>query len=971
MSCSKKKTAKTPRPARPTPASHPQSPAESGTPRLAPQHAALIRDSAISPEVSAERRYRTVSSKSELRGLGFGGAQCRVPALLIPIRGVHGDVVTYQIRPDAPRATQDGKSIKYETVANSRMAIDVPPRVRCQLADPGIDLFITEGARKADSAVSAGLCCIALLGVWNWRGTNEHGGKTALPDWESIALNGRKVYVVFDSDVMQKTAVHSALARLKAFLESKKADVLLVYLPGGDAGAKVGLDDYLASGKTTTDLLSCATKTLRAAPEKAGRSAPPYEEGEHGLVFYKLAPDGLATPVPLCNFTARILHDVKEDDGVELRHTLEVEAHLHGRMVRFRIPSERFAGLSWVIEHLSSRAIVQPGQTIKDHVRTAVQRLSDHERAERQVYRHTGWRIIAGQPVYLHAGGAIGAAGEVTGIEVALEPPLDLYRLPAPPTGPALVNAVHECLKLLTSGLAPDRVVFPLFPFVWGVIVTELPNSVTLVGRTGGRKTELAALGQRHFGPQMDAQHLPGAWDSTGNALEELAFLTKDAAFVVDDFNPHGSAQDVRRDHGKADRLLRAQGNRSGRRRMRQDLTLHAARPPRGLILSTAEESYAGQSLRARTLMIHVARDDVNLERLSECQAKGACYSLAMSGFIRWVAGRRDELRCTVRSRADQHRDALQAKAPHGRTATICGTGLALLGVFLRFAREIGAMGEREEAELLARGEAAFLQVMAAQAEAQVDADPVHAFLRALVSALGSRSAHLADASTGEEPRRGFDVDEGAARVAGWRCASSQFGGQLRTEWTPGGSRIGFIDVERELVYLIPEAAYQAAQRAFGDSPERIALGQRSLWKALDEAKCLVEVDAKRHTKKVRLAGQNTNVIVLCMDSLIPPASGTSGTEGSWPTDEAENIEMFPIPVPDPLLAGARTGTPNGNTSGGPSPTDIDVPDPRPGERSNACPRCGEASLFQSPSGIGGCVTCDGVGMGDPEGGGA
>lgn len=33
------------------------------------------------------------------------------------------------------------------------------------------------------------------------------------------------------------------------------------------------------------------------------------------------------------------------------------------------------------------------------------------------------------------------------------------------------------------------------------------------------------------------------------------------------------------------------------------------------------------------------------------------------------------------------------------------------------------------------------------------------------------------------------------------------------------------------------------------------------------------------------------------------------------------------------------------------------------------CPRCGEASLFQSPSGIGGCAICDGAGMGDPEGG--
>jgi len=694
-----------------------------------------------------------------------------------------------------------------------------------------------------------------------------------------------------------------------------------------------------------------------------------------GCTFWRKATAESCADVLLANFTAKIARERRLDDGVETRVEFEIVAELGGRVSTVTVPARNFASLNWVSEALGAGAIVEPGQGLRERLRHAIQTLGRDKLRSETLYAHTGWRKLEPHGwCYLHAGGALGADGVVPGVEAALEPPLDLYRLPAPPTGAALVAAVRECLALLTCGLAPDRVVFPLFPFVWGVIVIELPNSVTLVGRTGGRKTELAALGQRHFGSQMDAQHLPGAWDSTANALEELAFLTKDAAFIVDDFNPHGSAQDVRRDHGKADRLLRAQGNRSGRRRMRQDLTLHAARPPRGLILSTAEESYAGQSLRARTLMIHVGRDEVNLQRLSERQANGAAYSLAMSGFIRWVAGRRDELRSKVQLEADRYRDALQSKSPHGRTATICGTGLALLAVFTRFAREIDAIGELEKAELLARGEAAFLQVMAAQAEAQVDADPVHGFLRAVASALGSRSAHLADASTGEEPRRGSDVEEGAARVAGWRCASTQFGGQLRTEWTPGGSRIGFVDVERGLVYLIPEAAYQAAQKAFGDSPERIALGQRSLWKALDEAKCLVEFDAKRHTKKVRLAGQNINVLVLRMESLFSAGSGTTGTDGSEPAGEGENAEVFPIPVPDPLRVDARTGTPNGNRVGGGSPAHPDVPvvpDPWGGERSRVCPRCGEASLFQSSGGIGACVTCDGVGMGDPEGGGA
>ena len=197
---------------------------------LLPHHLRLIEASAISPAVARARGYRSITTSSALRKLGFSERQARAPALLIPVWGVHGEIVLYQARPDDPRMV-DGKALKYETPAGARMALDVPPLVRDRLANPACPLFITEGARKADAAVSKGLLCVALLGVWNWRGSNAQDGKTALPDWEAIALNGRRVYICFDSDVSQKAEVHAALARLKSFLESRKAWVSVIYLP--------------------------------------------------------------------------------------------------------------------------------------------------------------------------------------------------------------------------------------------------------------------------------------------------------------------------------------------------------------------------------------------------------------------------------------------------------------------------------------------------------------------------------------------------------------------------------------------------------------------------------------------------------------------------------------------------------------------------------------------------------------------
>ncbi|MGH2688806.1 MAG: hypothetical protein ACRDKW_08370, partial [Actinomycetota bacterium] len=129
----------------------------------------------------------------------------------------------------------------------------------------------------------------------------------------------------------------------------------------------------------------------------------------------------------------------------------------------------------------------------------------------------------------------------------------------------------------------------------------------------------------------MDARNLPGSWSSTANALEGLAFAAKDALLVVDDFAPSGSVTDTERAHREADRILRAQGSRSGRLRMRADGSLRTARPPRGLILSTGEDVPRGQSLRARMLVLELERGDVDWDALTRCQRAAADGALARS----------------------------------------------------------------------------------------------------------------------------------------------------------------------------------------------------------------------------------------------------------------------------------------------------------------------------------------------------
>jgi len=226
-----------------------------------PHHAKLLEKSAISPDVARARGYVSVDTGTRLVPAGFAKSQRRtVPGLLIPLHGTDGTVRLHQYRPDSPRLDKDGRPRKYETPWRSRLCLDVPPGVLAAIGEPAVPLWVTEGARKADAAVTAGLCCIALLGVDGWQSQG-----VTLPDWKDVPLRDREVVVAFDSDVMTKPSVAGALARFTAWLDSRGAKVRHVILPDGPDGAKTGLDDYLAARHGADKLRALAREPEPAA----------------------------------------------------------------------------------------------------------------------------------------------------------------------------------------------------------------------------------------------------------------------------------------------------------------------------------------------------------------------------------------------------------------------------------------------------------------------------------------------------------------------------------------------------------------------------------------------------------------------------------------------------------------------------------------------------------------------------------
>jgi len=399
-------------------------PAPDWAARLAPNHAKMIKDSAISPEVATERGYFTATKKVELRDIGFADYQRIVPALVVPVYSLTGEIVNYQIRPDRPRIprSKNGKApkpLKYETRADSRMALDVPPPARAWLGDPARPLFVTEGARKADSAVSKNLCCVALLGVWNWRGENEDGGSTALADWESIATKGRKVYIAFDSDVVEKKSVCGAMTRLKAFLGSRGADVKIIYLPSGEGGVKVGLDDFFAVGHTVDELLALATDKLRE-PIDDGPEDPAVPRGFQLLdAGLHAITDDNDKPLFVCS-PLKVLAQTRADDSTAWGRLLEWKDP-DGVVHRWAIGMNEFRGdtREWLGRLLDEGLIVGSSRKSKEKLGDYIQ--SSMPGVKARCVTRPGWHGAA----YVDAAGAINAPD---GEEIILQTSADWLR---------------------------------------------------------------------------------------------------------------------------------------------------------------------------------------------------------------------------------------------------------------------------------------------------------------------------------------------------------------------------------------------------------------------------------------------------------------------------------------------------------------------------------------------------------------
>ena len=540
----------------------------------------------------------------------------------------------------------------------------------------------------------------------------------------------------------------------------------------------------------------------------------------------------------LCNFLPYIISEVTVDDGAEEVKRLRLGGiRQNGSCLpEIDVTGNELGSFNWLIEKWGADCILEIGSTVKDSVRYAIQQTA-HDADRCTVYQVTGWKKIAGRWQYLMPGR--------DSPSVQLPDKLSRYE-GAEEIDP---DALPVLAYLLEHPPAPKEVIWPLLAFTFLTPLNHFlhaancePKFVFLLqGRTGARKSSLAALFLSFFGC-FTASDLPLSFRDTANSIIHNAFTLKDVLTCIDDFHPCGR-QEEQKLTATAQSIIRAYGDRVGRGRLRPDASAMAVRPPQGNAIITAEfPPEVGESGSARCFAVELEQDAVNLNELSFFQEKAARGILqgCMLGYTQWLRGKflADEERekrfvSVLHSTFENYRnDFLRTRIRcHGRLPEIVAWLRIGMTMLLLYLEERDQLSQERSEELLEEFVSLLYDMARSQARNNDQDKPALIFVRKLVSLIESGQAVLVkkDAKTSFLPKD---------------C-------------------IGYED--EEYYYLFNDQAHRAVRKLCEDQGEAFTIHSRSLPKALAE-EGLIEPANGENTRSIRFVNGTRRVLCLSKD---------------------------------------------------------------------------------------------------------
>lgn len=352
-----------------------------------------------------------------------------------------------------------------------------------------------------------------------------------------------------------------------------------------------------------------------------------------------------------------------------------------------------------------------------------------------------------------------------------------------------------------------------------------------MVGRPRSGKSWTAAATMAFW-----TSKVPGAWHNNhlpGKATDTVASMENAVArtpiWVADDLAPSTDRRQASSQEAALGDLIRSVFNRSGKRRMKADMSARDVNKPKALLVLTAENEPSVHSISERIVRLTFGSGSLNPDRnvtskvVATYSETGAAARLA-GAFIRWHAWRAKTADgwADLYSRWSIAKDAARASAAEiisgssdqgqaDRHATMAADLMVTYSILAEFARDIGA-DKRIVRACNREMQVRVANQVAAAHDAQESSAPGRSTIEAIATLLRSGQGHIAHAEMATSAPSNDDLRN---LVLGWVPGTEQ--GQMR----PTGRTIGWLlktrDGKQEVALLDPKTAFNEAQRAYPD----------------------------------------------------------------------------------------------------------------------------------------------------------
>lgn len=341
-------------------------------------------------------------------------------------------------------------------------------------------------------------------------------------------------------------------------------------------------------------------------------------------------------PMKLADFVPALISEITRDDGTEQKKMFKVGAvHKSGIKLSEQIVSaDEMQNMKWLLNRWGALGAAQPKQNVLSKICHAIM-LTKGEVKFEAMYLQTGWKKINGEYVFL-------MPTQNSPFTVELQGKLKNYSF----TEKGSQEDLIYLSAMLENSFAPQCVMLPLLAVTFLCPLNHFlksagcePKFVTaLIGKTGSRKSTLAALFLSFFG-KFSASDLPMSFHDTANSILSNIYYLKDVLTCIDDFHPSGMFHEQEM-KSIAQNISRYYGDRIGRARLNSKAELQSSKPPTGNAIITAEYTpEISVSGSARYFNIELNENDVQLDDLSEYQqlANDGVLCGIMQSYIEWI----------------------------------------------------------------------------------------------------------------------------------------------------------------------------------------------------------------------------------------------------------------------------------------------------------------------------------------------